>query len=34
MKNKVKDFLQYVLDQWELDTVDIQDRALKLIEEL
>jgi len=34
MRNKMIDFLQYVLDQWELDTVDIQDRALKLIEEL
>ena len=26
------DFCQYILDEWELDTRDIQDRATKLIE--
>lgn len=25
------DFCQYILDQWELDTKDIQDRAEKLV---
>ena len=31
MKNDIKNFLQYILDQWELDTKELQDRAEKLL---
>lgn len=31
MKDDLLDFCQYILDQWELDTKDIQDRAEKLV---
>lgn len=30
----IEKFLQYVLDQWELDTRDIQDRAEELLKKL
>jgi hypothetical protein len=36
-KNNTRDiekFLQYVLDQWELDTRDVQDRAEELLKKL
>jgi len=31
MKNDLLDFCQYILNKWELDTKDIQDRAEKLV---
>lgn len=31
MKEDLLDFCQYILDKWELDTKDIQDRAEKLV---
>lgn len=31
IRNDMKDFLQYILDQWELDTKEVQDRAEKLL---
>ena len=31
MKNDLLDFCQYIVDKWELDTRDIQDKAEKLI---
>lgn len=31
IRNDMKDFLQYILDQWDLDTKEVQDRAEKLL---
>ena len=31
IRNDMKDFLQYILDQWELNTKEVQDRAEKLL---
>ena len=31
IRNDMKDFLQYILDQLELDTKEVQDRAEKLL---
>ena len=31
IRNDMKDFLQYILDQWELDTKEVQDMAEKLL---
>lgn len=31
MKDDLLNFCQYILDKWELDTKDIQDRAEKLV---
>ena len=33
MNKEVKELLQYILDQWELNTKDIQDRVLKLLKD-
>ena len=30
----IEKFLQYILDQWELDTKDVQDKAEKLLNEI
>ena len=30
----IENFLQYILDQWELDTKDVQDKAEKLLNEI
>ena len=32
MPKDIENFLQYILDQWELNTSDIQEKAEKLIE--
>ena len=32
-EQKYKDFIQWLLDQWELDTKEVQDRAMKLLQE-
>ena len=29
---KTKQYLQYIVDQWELDTKETQDKAIKLIQ--
>ena len=31
---EIEKFLQYILDQWELDTKDVQDKAEKLLKEI
>ena len=33
-EQKYKDFIQWLLDQWELDTKEVQDRAMKLLQEV
>ena len=33
-EQRYKDFIQWLLDQWELDTKEVQDRAMKLLQEV